>query len=109
MTINRSQVAPRSFSSKKLAMIAAANILRIGTGLASATSANRRAGSRFLSNRRPSNGGGTRETSADTGRRRAARLRMGLIAAERLPLTVLRTAIHRIWPRLDVAARSFLV
>ena len=30
----------RSFSSKKLAMVAAANILRIGIGLATATSAN---------------------------------------------------------------------
>jgi hypothetical protein len=39
MTINISPVTPRSFS-KKLAMIAAANILRIGVGLATATSAN---------------------------------------------------------------------
>ena len=100
MTNNRSQVTPRSFSSEKLAMIAAANILRIGTGLASATSANHRAGSRFLSNRRPSNGGGTRDTSADTGRRRAARLRMGLIAAESVSPTVLHkrsSASGRAW------------
>ena len=40
MTIHINPVTHRSFFSKRLAMVAAANILRIGIGLATATSAN---------------------------------------------------------------------
>jgi hypothetical protein len=90
MTIEINPVTRRSFFSKRFAMVTAVNILRVGIGLATATSANPvRQHPGFYPNKsyarasgQREHSSGTGETSANAGRRRAARLRMGLIAGE---------------------------